>query len=771
MNQKTQREYPMTPKTFHLAILPLCLISAFAYAADTVPTEPIAAKPARHHNHDQRDAHSNSKQENASSTPQNELETVYVTAERQLQQSLGVSRISKQDLDTHPVINDVSELVRTMPGVNLTGNTTSGSFGNKRQIDIRGMGPENTLILIDGKPVTARNNERMTRNGERNTRGDSNWVPAEAIESIQVLRGPAAARYGSGAMGGVVNIITKKTTNDFEGSVNFYTNQPQDSAEGATNRVGFNLSGPIIKDVLSYRIYGNYNKTDADDVGINKGYNDNAAGVEGVRNKDLAGRLYWKISPSQSLTLDSSFSRQSNIYNGDTQYSNANSGLSNPDSVTSRALNGETARLYRSSASLTHDGSWEWGDTKTYIQFDQAKNSRMPVNLTGGVEGIYNALSYTDSMLTNYHFNHESYVPFETGRLNHVATIGVDALHTKLDDAASNSQATYTTRGGVYVDHGTIDGMGSNRSGKTSQSEYAVYVEDNIRLGKTTLIPMLRLDYSSKFGNNWSPALNFSYDINDNWLVKGGIARAYKTPNLYQSNTSYFLYSTGNGCNGMGNCYLQGNDDLKPETSINKEIGLEYHNDAGYQASLAYFHNDYHDKISNSSTQWTGKTTSNGYAVFQWLNIGRAVVEGLEGNFTLPLIRDRLKWNNNFTYMRRSIDKSTGEALSLIPKYTLNSTLNWTPNEKFDANLTYTYYGRQSASLTYAEQQSSTSNRTEVPRYGLMGFNVGYKFNKAVSGRMGMSNLFDKQIYRSGNGANTYNEHGRAFYGSLKVNF
>lgn len=168
MNQKTQREYPMTPKTFHLAILPLCLISAFAYAADTVPTEPIEAKPARHHNHDQRDAHSNSKQENASSTPQNELETVYVTAERQLQQSLGVSRISKQDLDTHPVINDVSELVRTMPGVNLTGNTTSGSFGNKRQIDIRGMGPENTLILIDGKPASYCPQQR-THDAQRRT--------------------------------------------------------------------------------------------------------------------------------------------------------------------------------------------------------------------------------------------------------------------------------------------------------------------------------------------------------------------------------------------------------------------------------------------------------------------------------------------------------------------------------------------------------------------------------------------------------------------------
>ncbi|STJ81911.1 Outer membrane receptor for ferrienterochelin and colicins [Escherichia coli] len=44
-----------------------------------------------------------------------------------------------------------------MPGVNLTGNSTSGQRGNNRQIDIRGMGPENTLILIDGKPVSSRN--------------------------------------------------------------------------------------------------------------------------------------------------------------------------------------------------------------------------------------------------------------------------------------------------------------------------------------------------------------------------------------------------------------------------------------------------------------------------------------------------------------------------------------------------------------------------------------------------------------------------------------
>ena len=87
---------------------------------------------------------------------QAEVDTVYVTAEKQLQQSLGVSRISKDDIDKRPVANDISEFVRTMPGVNLTGNTATGQRGNKRQIDLRGMGPENTLILIDGKPVNSR---------------------------------------------------------------------------------------------------------------------------------------------------------------------------------------------------------------------------------------------------------------------------------------------------------------------------------------------------------------------------------------------------------------------------------------------------------------------------------------------------------------------------------------------------------------------------------------------------------------------------------------
>ena len=732
-------------KTFTLAILPLALISAFSHAAEEKAVE------------------------------QAEVDTVYVTAEKQLQQSLGVSRISKDDIDKRPAANDISEFVRTMPGVNLTGNTATGQRGNKRQIDLRGMGPENTLILIDGKPVNSRQSERISMRGERNTRGDSNWVPVEEIESITVLRGPAATRYGSGAMGGVVNIVTKKVSKEFKGQVNLYANQPQDSKEGATRRIGFNLSGPIIQDTLGFRIYGNLNKTDADAADINAGHgNDSAAGVEGVRNKDIAGRLQWKISPAQTLILDSSYSRQGNIYNGDTQNSNPRSALVN-SLADSKA---ETARLYRSAYSLTHDGAWEWGDTKNVISYERTINSHLPEGLAGGPEGSYTGLDFVQSRLKNLRFSSEANIPFKLG-VDNVLTVGAEFTDSKLDDPASNSQG--------FKDQGKTDafnGISATRGGKASQRNWAAYVEDNISLtDKTHLIPAIRFDHNSDSGSNWSPALNFSHQIGENWLVKGGVARAYKAPNLYQTNPDFILYTRGQGCpidapNSV-RCYYMGNGNLKPETSINKEIGLEF-NKNGWQASATYFHNAYRNKIVIGDQLIA--TSNIGNWLLQWENTPKATISGIEGNLVIPL-HDTLKWSNNFTYMHKSEDYQDNP-LSLVPKHTINSTLSWTPNERFDANLTFTHYGRtkpRGVAVNRLEQNgnpragvaalSSEHNQTQVGSYGIWGINAGYNWNKRVAVRGGISNLFDKKLYRTTAGAQTYNEHGRAFYGSLKVSF
>ena len=80
-------------------------------------------------------------------------QTVLGTAQEEIKQMPGVSIITAEDIKKRPPVNDLSEIVRKMPGVNLTGNSASGTRGNNRQIDLRGMGPENTLILIDGKPA------------------------------------------------------------------------------------------------------------------------------------------------------------------------------------------------------------------------------------------------------------------------------------------------------------------------------------------------------------------------------------------------------------------------------------------------------------------------------------------------------------------------------------------------------------------------------------------------------------------------------------------
>ncbi|WP_241630673.1 TonB-dependent receptor plug domain-containing protein, partial [Rosenbergiella nectarea] len=88
------------------------------------------------------------------STEDESHNSIVVTARQQTLQAPGVSTITADAIRKHPPARDVTEIIRTMPGVNLTGNSTSGQRGNNRQIDIRGMGPENTLILIDGRPVS-----------------------------------------------------------------------------------------------------------------------------------------------------------------------------------------------------------------------------------------------------------------------------------------------------------------------------------------------------------------------------------------------------------------------------------------------------------------------------------------------------------------------------------------------------------------------------------------------------------------------------------------
>ena len=83
-----------------------------------------------------------------------------------------------------------------------------------------------------------------------------------------------------------------------------------------------------------------------------------------------------------------------------------------------------------------------------------------------------------------------------------------------------------------------------------------------------------------------------------------------------------------------------------------------------------------------------------GTDLYQWDNVPKAVVEGLEGSLNVP-VSETVMWTNNITYMLKSENKTTGDRLSIIPEYTLNSTLSWQAREDLSMQTTFTWYGKQ----------------------------------------------------------------------------
>ncbi|MCS2166844.1 TonB-dependent siderophore receptor [Scandinavium manionii] len=704
-------------------------------------------------------------------------ETMVVTAAQQNLQAPGVSTITADEIRKRPPARDISEIIRTMPGVNLTGNSTSGQRGNNRQIDIRGMGPENTLILIDGKPVTSRNSIRLGWRGERDTRGDTSWVPPEMIERIDVIRGPAAARYGNGAAGGVVNIITKKVNNEWHGSWDTFMNLPEHKDEGSTKRTNFSLTGPMGGD-FSFRLNGNLDKTQADAWDINEGHQSERTGIyqntlpagrEGVENKDINGVLRWDFAPMQSLELQAGYSRQNNLYAGDTQNTNTNN-------FVKENYGKETNRLYRQNYSLTWNGGWDNGiTTSTWAQYEHTRNSRKGEGLAGGTEGIFNSDKFVDIDLDDVLLHSEINLPVDFV-FNQTLTLGTEWNQQRMKDMASNTQ---TFMGG------TIPGYSSTNRSPYSQAEiFSLFAEDNIEVTDTTMLtPALRFDHHSIVGDNWSPSLNLSQGLWDDFTLKMGIARAYKAPSLYQTNPNYILFSKGQGCYASASgCYLQGNEDLKAETSINKEIGLEFKRD-GWLAGATWFRNDYRDKIEAGYAPVY--TNGSGTDLYKWENVPKAVVEGLEGTLNVP-VSETVNWTNNITYMLQSKNKETGDRLSIIPEYTLNSTLSWQVYQDFSVQSTFTWYGKQQPKkYNYKGQPATGTELNEVSPYSILGLSGTWDATKYVSFTAGIDNLFDKRHWRAGNaqttggatgymygaGAETYNESGRTYYMSVNTHF
>ena len=109
-----------------------------------------------------------------------------------------------------------------------------------------------------------------------------------------------------------------------------------------------------------------------------------------------------------------------------------------------------------------------------------------------------------------------------------------------------------------------------------------------------------------------------------------------------------------------------GNSDSKAETSVNKEIGLEYKHD-GYQAGITRSANDYHNKIESGYAAVKFAASNGTTNIYQWENVPKALVEGSRNAESAG--GGGGNWSNNLTWML-SKNKTTGDRPSVIPQFT-----------------------------------------------------------------------------------------------------
>lgn len=180
---------------------------------------------------------------------------------------------------------DLTDALDGVPGVAVAG------AADGENIFIRGLPAEYTLILIDGKRVNTRQSRTNAVGGV-----DQFFVPpASAIDRIEIVRGPMSSLFGSDAMGGVINIITKPVAPVWTGSVSADGALPQASEDSAEGQAAFYLSGPILGETLGVQFWGRYFRRE--ESGRERGPGEREVA-------DVTGRLIFVPMPGQEMSVE-----------------------------------------------------------------------------------------------------------------------------------------------------------------------------------------------------------------------------------------------------------------------------------------------------------------------------------------------------------------------------------------------------------------------------------------------------------------------------------
>ncbi len=690
-----------------------------------------------------------------------------------------ISVITREDLIKRPYMTLI-DAVRDLEGVDV--GETSDKTGQKT-ISIRGMGSDYTLILINGR--------RQNNHGDiyPNNFGGNQFnhiPPLDMVERIEVIRGPASTLYGADALGGVINIITRKVTERWTGSATLSHNVQENDDFGTDSTFDFAATGPLIKDKLGLGVRGSWYQRDAstpeyeaiyDPAGERHeralGFGRGGKTVDNT-NQSLGLSLSWVPAANQSVIFDIDRSEQD--YDN-APYTNNLGSVSYPlgtvDSIDTvwqerggvvapRVGYGAEQTFTRDQWSLTHQGDWDFGRSLLSLACIETNNDgrTLPFSVTererltemyratgefaGLDEDARRALAEAEflprpkrTMQSNqYTLDGKIDMPFEGFVGSHHVITGFQVIDGELED-------------GVF-------GMESGGYGNGTVQEHrmwSVFAEDNwTPIDALTLTLGLRHDDHNLFGGHLSPRAYAVYDFSSSLVLKGGVSTGYKTPKTTD------LYDGITGFGGQGTSPWAGNPDLEPETSVNSEIALYWNSaDGNHNANITLFQNDFEDKIeraevSQSCTETGGArpcvNLGDYYSVIgvgsvnQYINIDKAQIQGLELAGKLRLAAPlSLRANYTYTDSERKSGDDAGLPLTQAAKHMYNATLDWTVSGQLSLQLI-----GEVRSKRYRGSEDANGNPQYYKSYEILHLAGQYRFNPNLFVAARINNLLDEDL-------------------------
>lgn len=538
-------------------------------------------------------------------------------------------------------VNSLPDLLRDTVGLN---NVTTNE--GRDEIQIRGLDGRYTLILVNGKRVSS------SGAAWRGADLDLGTVPLGSIERIEVVRGPMSSLYGSDAIGGVVNIITKRPGKDWHGEVSADYRVVESGDGGNQSRVNASASGALSKNVSLF-VAGEFYDRDAWYQNSSSNPTEPSA-IETKRTRNLVSTLTAEIDKNNSIDIDLGYNHDNRPYEFD-EYAYYPAWNYENYSYSSQ-------KIERFSLGLAHTGKWSWGKSFTSIKREQAKIDEYDSDYDDPKQRSYDE--------ENTYIN--SYAVTRLG--SHSVTAGVDFRDQVIKDATT------------YLD-----------TGKVSTRQFAVFAQDEVSLGKDWLLTLGgRADHHDEFGFHFSPKAYLNYFIADGVVLKGGASMSYKAPDAYQLSKEYRMVSCG------GSCYLSGNPDLTPEKGVSFEFGMEMVR-RGWNISAALFHNDVKDMIV-AVYDASGPSRA-------WQNIAKAKTSGLELDGSVALNK-ALTFKGNLTVLNAEYTDASGETVKLEfrPQQKAMLGLDWKISDTITSGVAFNYVGEQ----YYQEEKLPSYTRVDL---------------------------------------------------------